>query len=165
MDQRDSRAKAADFALQMMRLLRPLDKATVIGPGIAGVPSEVELVDVDDAGTLWLSAPRAGEVGHHDSDARVTLALQGASEFVIATGRAEVVHDAGELRQLCGVADNTSPRAAGTSVLISFYLEEAEVWDDSGSQNIRLLYAAPEPAVSGVHARHREEPSATRLAG
>lgn len=152
---------------QLVRLLRKFDKATFIGNGSEdALPEGMTLADVDGDGTLWFLSPlRAANVAELTDEKHVTVVLQGRADFVVASGRAQLVHDPRRLRELWREGDRLwfAGNDDAELGLVSFFIEEAEIWDNDGSRGMKFLYSAPEPAVSGVRPR-RESPDPARLA-
>lgn len=160
-----SQPAPAELMEHFLRLLRGFDTATLITHTrereLHGRP--MAIAAVDDDGTIWFltrgDSPKVAEIAE---DSRVMVSLQKEHQFVVARGRIQVVRDAKKIEELWSVADRIwfTSKDDPALVLLSFFCEDAEFWDNSGARGVTFAYKAAKALVSGEPIRDLSDPKA-----
>lgn len=127
---------------------------TMVGPdGCHARPMAVALVD--DNADLWLFTSRDSEkVREIETDSRVQIHGQnGWKNCVVLTGRATVVADRDLIREIWEPSfEAWFPEGAEDPniVLIHVTNEQAEYWDNTGTNQFRYIYQSLKALVNGT---------------
>ncbi len=103
---------------------------------------------------IWLlTGKQTSKADEIANDARVTLTMQSASEFLSVTGRAELRTDRAKIDELWNAAFKVwFPKGKDDPdlSLISVTLDEAEYWDNAGVNKVKYLVEAAKALLTGT---------------
>ncbi|HET9957371.1 MAG TPA: pyridoxamine 5'-phosphate oxidase family protein [Polyangiaceae bacterium] len=158
-------SQSSELLDHFLSLLGKFDTAILVthqgDHGLHGRP--MAIADTDADGTLWfLTSDDSPKVAEIAEDSRVLVTMQQDTRFIVASGRIRVVRDAKKIDELWKESDRVwfDGKDDPNLVLLSFFPEDAEFWDNSGSRGVRFVYRAAKAVLSGVPLKDLNDPTA-----